>query len=631
MRRSGRPPMPTMFATMARIKWWLVGVVTVMVVGCVSPDQQDLTGTLATAEELRAARLGVIDKGSIAFGESIRDISLSHGERHGFTFYGSEETILRAKETAQTDGNPDALLLLLGPPDGSGKLREILTWDDNSAGHRNALIDEFRLPASGEYQLIATSYRQQSGGTYTISLACLSSQCAEAPSTDQRKRTGYERTRLASEDIIHGRVATDEMFRIGDFLFDHHFVVEEGLGNGLWDLPGSRSGPPNLRRVHWKRFGGPDTTHCSRCHSVGGADGGGDRLTDVFQEGDGENTESALERNAPALLGLGYVEKLAGEMTDELKEKVASARRLAGMSHRSVTVALTAKGIAFGTVRIEADGQHVDYSGLQGVDGDLVVKPFGWKGHTSTIRRFVDDALRTHLGIQTDAAVARNCQDPDPEVMGSGPDCKDPDGDGVTSEFTEGQLTALAVYVALTQVPVRVEPVDPVALQRATAGEALFSGLGCTLCHVQQLPLENPVHVEAPDVAAGPPLVFDLTAEGREPRLHRRPDGRLTVELLSDLKRHDMGPGLADPRPASSAPQVPREVWLTPPLWGVGATAPYLHDGRAPSLRDAILAHGGEATPAQANFARLTPDEQEKVVDFLRTLGRDPARRGSEG
>jgi CxxC motif-containing protein (DUF1111 family) len=80
---------------------------------------------------------------------------------------------------------------------------------------------------------------------------------------------------------------------------------------------------------------------------------------------------------------------------------------------------------------------------------------------------------------------------------------------------------------------------------------------------------------------------------------------------------------------SSSAPQIPREVWLTPPLWGVGATAPYLHDGRAPSLRDAILAHGGEAAPAQANFARLPSDEQEKVVDFLRTLGRDPARRGS--
>jgi len=71
--------------------------------------------------------------------------------------------------------------------------------------------------------------------------------------------------------------------------------------------------------------------------------------------------------------------------------------------------------------------------------------------------------------------------------------------------------------------------------------------------------------------------------------------------------------------------------YQAPPLDGIWATAPYLHDGRAPSLRDAILAHGGEATPAQANFARLTPDEQEKVVDFLRTLGRDPARRGSEG
>src|SRR5262249_208823 len=107
---------------------------------------------------------------------------------------------------------------------------------------------------------------------------------------------------------------------------------------------------------------------------------------------------------------------------------------------------------------------------------------------------------------------------------------------------------------------VRVEPADSVALRRAAAGEALFSSLGCTLCHVRQLPLENPVHVETPDVAAGPPVVVDLTVQGREPRLQRRPDGRLTVELFSDLKRQELGRGLADRRVTSSAPQIPRDV-----------------------------------------------------------------------
>src|SRR5262249_49968128 len=383
MRRIGRARVATIQATIARMKWWLAGGLAVAVTSCVPSEQQDRTGARAVTEELRAARFGVVDKGPIAFGESIRDVPLSYGEWHGFTFYGSGGAIVRAKQSAQVDVHPDALLLLLGPPEGAGSPREILTWDDNGAGHRNALTDEFRLPASGEYRLIATSYRQQSAGSYTISLTCLSSECAEAaPSTDRRTPTGYERTRLVGEDILKGRVTTEEMFRIGDFLFDHHFAVEEGLGNGLPDLPGGGGGPPNLRRVQLKRFGGPDTTHCSRCHSVGGADGGGDRLTDVFQEGDGENAESALERNAQALLGLGYLEKLAGEMTDELKEEVASARRLAEDNHRSLTVALTAKGIPFGTARIGADGQSVDYDGLQGVDRDLVVKPFGWKGHT---------------------------------------------------------------------------------------------------------------------------------------------------------------------------------------------------------------------------------------------------------
>src|SRR5262249_33528820 len=218
MGRTGRPRVARYQVTIARMRWWLAGGLAVVVASCLPSEQQDLTGERATTEELRAARLGVIDKGPIAFGESIRDVSLSSGERHGFTFYGSRGAVVRAKQSAQTDGHPDALLLLLAPPDGPGKLREISTWDDNGAGHRNALIDEFRLPASGEYQLIATSYRQQSGGPYTISLTCLSLQCAEAaPSTDQRTLTGYERTRLAAEDIFQGRAPPGAAFRLSRF------------------------------------------------------------------------------------------------------------------------------------------------------------------------------------------------------------------------------------------------------------------------------------------------------------------------------------------------------------------------------------------------------------------------------
>ena len=61
-------------------------------------------------------------------------------------------------------------------------------------------------------------------------------------------------------------------------------------------------------------------------------------------------------------------------------------------------------------------------------------------------------------------------------------------------------------------------------------------------------------------------------------------------------------------------------TWLTKPLWGVGSTAPYLHDGRATTLTGAILAHGGEAATAQQAFQNLPSDEQQALLAFLKSL-----------
>ena len=96
----------------------------------------------------------------------------------------------------------------------------------------------------------------------------------------------------------------------------------------------------------------------------------------------------------------------------------------------------------------------------------------------------------------------------------------------------------------------------------------------------------------------------------------------MNVELWSDLKRHDMGDKLADPHPTFGT--FPARQFLTPPLWGVGVTAPYLHDGRAATLADAIAQHDGEAAGVRAAFLALDADSQAQVVEFLQTLARDP-------
>jgi hypothetical protein len=100
----------------------------------------------------------------------------------------------------------------------------------------------------------------------------------------------------------------------------------------------------------------------------------------------------------------------------------------------------------------------------------------------------------------------------------------------------------------------------------------------------------------------------------------------INVPLFSDLKRHDMGEGLADKFDQGTdvaTISVTRREFLTRPLWGVGDTGPWLHDGRARNLRDAILMHeslGSEANPVIETFKSLSCDDQAAIVEFLLSL-----------
>ena len=89
------------------------------------------------------------------------------------------------------------------------------------------------------------------------------------------------------------------------------------------------------------------------------------------------------------------------------------------------------------------------------------------------------------------------------------------------------------------------------------------------------------------------------------------------VNLFSDLKRHDMGPLLAESVDETGAGA---SVWMTKELWGVGATAPYLHDGRATTLTEAIAFHGGESQASANNFFALSNADQLRVIAFLNDM-----------
>jgi hypothetical protein len=148
----------------------------------------------------------------------------------------------------------------------------------------------------------------------------------------------------------------------------------------------------------------------------------------------------------------------------------------------------------------------------------------------------------------------------------------------------------------------------------------------------------------APNTVVGRDYVIPLSPPSSQvtslqrPRLPANADGSVTVPLFSDLKRHNMGSCLSDPVSFKGA-QLPSQgtdvaqivtspqEYMTRPLWGVADTGPWLHDARALTLHDAIVLHGdtasgcqSEAAPIIDAFEKLTPQQQQSVVDFLLTL-----------
>jgi hypothetical protein len=284
------------------------------------------------------------------------------------------------------------------------------------------------------------------------------------------------------------------------------------------------------------------------------------------------------------------------------------------------------KGVDFGVLRTTAKGE-IDASGIHGIDADLVVKPFGWKGTAATFADIASEALQEHMGIQSDALLATASR----EVLGDGKDPADPDGDGLRGELGGGPFTAMMAHLALLEMPI-VEPLIqnrqlPVAaagfLPPTTTsfaddfarGRNHFHALGCASCHVPMLVLESPVVT----VDGMPPI--DLSREMRRPALaHDAALHGYPVWLFSDLKRHDMGQ-------ANAAQHVQRGValndYLTPRLWGLAHSAPYLHDGRAPSFDYAIAGHDGEGAAAREAFAALPFGEKASLRVYLMSLRRE--------
>ena len=428
---------------------------------------------------------------------------------------------------------------------------------------------------------------------------------------------------LDPQRVGAGRVCLAELADLGQLLFEHEYSYRDGLGSGAAST--TAAGP--FRRVQRGLFGGPETISCPSCHWIGGPNGAGAETDSAFLDGDGARTASGDERDPPALVGLGVVQALAREMSRDLQKERADLVAEAARAGAGRETRLTSKGVDFGVLRAAPSGD-VDATGIRGVDADLVVKPFGWKGTLANFADFAAEALQVHIGIQTDVLLASGSR----EILGDGPDRTDPDGDGIRNELGRGPFTAMMAHLALLELPIaepliqnrqlpaparaRPAPTTTSFADDFQRGRREFHELGCAGCHVPMMVLESPILV----VDGMPPI--DLSQSMREPALRYDPALHgYPVWLFSDLKRHDMGA-------ANAARHVQRGValreYLTPRLWGVADSAPYLHDGRAPSFDYAIAGHDGEGAAARAAFLALPFDDRGPLRVYLMSLRRTP-------
>jgi hypothetical protein len=399
--------------------------------------------------------------------------------------------------------------------------------------------------------------------------------------------------------------------RRGRQLFQRKFQFVRGQG------PLTNDGVGDVESIRIIGAGLADS--CAACHGRprGAAGFGGDVVT------------RPDSRDAPHLFGLGLKEMLADEITAILRGIRAEALVSAKQRGRDIRRPLVAKGINFGQITGRPDGS-VDSSDVRGIDPDLRVRPFFAHGETVSIREFIVGALNAEMGLQVadpDLLAARNgarVTTPSGMVLDGGADAVEgpPAGPG---ELDPAVVDFLEFYLLNYFKAGHGEQTNA-----TDDGRRTLEKIGCTTCHVPELTITRDRRV------ADVETVFD-PIRGHFNRLFATAQGRFTAvqdvptlpslklpqlgtfvvrDIYTDFKRHDIGSHFYEREYDGSL----RREFLTTPLWGVGSTAPYGHDGRSINLTEVILRHGGEALAERNAFADLPIGKQLEVIAFLNSL-----------
>jgi len=466
-------------------------------------------------------------------------------------------------------------------------------------------------------------------------------------STYQRLENGDEFTLSTTEVIERGRAA-----------FTARWTPEEGGGRPFTTGTGAPLAAPAAPLTfprNFNRVSARDANSCDGCHNMpfGLAGGGGDFVTGVFvaaqrfdfatfDHADPRPKSGAADESGAfvtlqslgnyratiGMLGSGFIEMLARQMTADLQA-------IRDDTAPGETNGLISKGVSFGSISRTAAGWW-DVSAVEGLPPQstsssgpddppsLVIHPFHQSGSVVSIRQFTNNAFNHHHGMQA------------AERFGDG---IDPDGDGVYDELTRADITAASIFQATLPMPEQSLPRDPVVRRAVEDGEELFASIGCSDCHVPALPLvdggwiytePNPYNPPGNlQVGDAPTLAVDLTRDdlpGKRPKAHH---GVVWVRAFTDLKLHDITGGPDDPNaesidinqpPGSAGFFAGNRKFLTKKLWGAASEPPFFHHGLFTTLRAATLAHDGEAAASRIAFEALSRGDQDRIVEFLKSL-----------
>jgi CxxC motif-containing protein (DUF1111 family) len=296
---------------------------------------------------------------------------------------------------------------------------------------------------------------------------------------------------------------------------------------------------------------------------------------------------------------------------------VRTAPHIVGMGLLEAVPESTLQALATAS-RSDPDGAYGKLQIIPDLQNPSVMRVgrFGWRATTATVLQQTAAALNSDIGVTTSILPLHLCG-----LATSGADCRAADAKGPL--LSDSDLDLINKYASLLAVPVQrhfageqpIGPAAPVlvsematapaqitaenaaeaAIQASVArGATLFDQVRCSACHVSSL-------------TTGPSHRF---AELRSQTIHP----------YTDLLLHDMGPDLADNYPQGVASA---QEWRTAPLWGLGLLSAinpdvrYLHDGRARSIEEAILWHGGQGAASRDRFKQLSASDRQSVIDFV--------------